>query len=34
LPPEFEIKDSSKELSEEEKEGDNTTTLTDEVNTR
>jgi small subunit ribosomal protein S3 len=34
LPPEFAIKDSSKELSEEEKEGDNTTTLTDEVNTR
>jgi small subunit ribosomal protein S3 len=34
LPPEFEIKDSSKELSGEEKEGDNTTTLTDEVNTR
>jgi small subunit ribosomal protein S3 len=35
LPPEFEIKDSSKELSgEEEKEGDNTTTLTGEVNTR
>jgi small subunit ribosomal protein S3 len=34
LPPEFEIKDSSKELSGEEKEGDNTTTLTDKVNTR